>query len=123
MSNTLNTYEVGSSERRPWGTWRVIDSGVGFVVKRIEVDPGAKLSLQLHQGRDEHWVVVEGEAEVTRGADVLRRSTNDSVFITKGTAHRIANTGQGTLVFIEVQVGALLDEADIVRLEDVYGRS
>ena len=123
MSAATNTYETGSSDERPWGTWRVIDAGQGYVVKRIEVKPGAKLSLQLHHGRDEHWVVVGGQAEVTRGPERLRLSINQSVFITKETPHRIANVGADMLVFVEVQVGALLDEADIVRLEDVYGRS
>ena len=122
MGTAANTYRTGSSDQRPWGSWQVVDAGAGFVVKRIETDPGAKLSLQLHRGRDEHWVVVGAAAGVTRGTERLRVSANDSVSITRQTAHRIEKIGTDLLVFVEVQVGPLLDEADIVRLEDSYGR-
>ena len=116
-------YGVGESDERPWGAWRVIDAGDGFVVKRITVKPGARLSLQFHRGRDEHWIIVAGQARVTRGSEVLDLGVNQAVFIPNGTHHRIENTGTTDLVFVEVQLGALPDEADIVRVEDDYRRS
>jgi mannose-6-phosphate isomerase-like protein (cupin superfamily) len=117
------TYRRGDSDERPWGRWEVLDTGDGFAVKRITVNPGAILSLQLHHHREEHWVVVRGRARVTRGQDVLELARNGAVFIPVETAHRIENPGAEPLQFIEVQVGDRLDEGDIVRLEDRYGRS
>lgn len=117
------TYRRGDSDERPWGRWEVLDTGDGFAVKRITVNPGAILSLQLHHHREEHWVVVRGRARVTRGQDVLELGRNGAVFIPVETAHRIENPGPEPLEFIEVQVGDRLDEGDIVRLEDRYGRS
>lgn len=117
------TYRRGDSDRRPWGRWEVLETGEGFAVKRITVNPGASLSLQLHHHREEHWVVVGGRGRVTRGQDVLELARNASVFIPVGTAHRIENPGEEPLELIEVQVGERLDEGDIVRLEDRYGRS
>jgi mannose-6-phosphate isomerase-like protein (cupin superfamily) len=115
-------YTVGDADERPWGHWEVIAAGDGYVCKRITVDPGGKLSLQLHHHREEHWVVVQGEARVTRGDEVLALGPNSHVFIPVETAHRIENSGSTPVVFIEVQQGETLDEDDIVRLEDVYGR-
>lgn len=117
------TYCRGDSDNRPWGRWEVLEIGDGFAVKRITVHPGAMLSLQLHHHREEHWVVVRGRARVTRGTEVLDLGRNQSVFIPVETAHRIENPGQEPLEFIEVQVGDRLDENDIVRLEDRYGRA
>jgi mannose-6-phosphate isomerase-like protein (cupin superfamily) len=117
------TYRRGDSDERPWGRWEVLDTGDGFAVKRITVNPGAILSLQLHHHREEHWVVVRGHARVTRDRDVLELGRNGAVFIPVETAHRIENPGTEPLEFIEVQVGDRLDEGDIVRLEDRYGRS
>lgn len=118
-----NSYRRGESDNRPWGRWEVLDVGAGFAVKRITVNPGAILSLQLHHHREEHWIVVAGRARVTRGDETLELARNESVFIPVQTAHRIENPGDGPLEFIEVQVGDRLDENDIVRLEDRYGRS
>jgi mannose-6-phosphate isomerase-like protein (cupin superfamily) len=117
------TYRRGDSDERPWGRWEVLDTGDGYAVKRITVNPGAILSLQLHHHREEHWVVVRGRARVTRGDEVRELGRNQSVFIPLETAHRIENPGKGPLEFVEVQVGDRLDEGDIVRLEDRYGRS
>lgn len=118
------TYRRGDSDERPWGRWEVLDTGQGFAVKRITVKPGAILSLQLHHHRTEHWVVVRGRARVTRGNELLELGRNDTVFIPLETAHRIENIGaEEPLEFVEVQVGDRLDEGDIVRLEDRYGRS
>lgn len=118
----VNNYRRGDSDNRPWGRWEVLDTGEGFAVKRITVNPGAILSLQLHHHREEHWVIVKGWARVTLGRESRDLVCNQSVFIPVETAHRIENPGEGPLEFIEVQVGDKLDEDDIVRLEDRYGR-
>lgn len=122
QQNTVR-YGIGDADERPWGAWRVVDAGEGFAVKRITVRPGARLSLQFHRGRDEHWIVVAGRGRVTRGEERLDVQPNQAVFIPKEARHRIENTGDADLVFVEVQVGALLDEADIVRVEDDYQRA
>ena len=107
---------------RPWGTYETIDSGQGFNVKRISVNPGSALSLQKHRHRAEHWVVVEGTARVTRGDQVLLLEENQSIYVPKGTKHRLENPGSGPLEIIEVQTGSYLGEDDIVRFDDNYGR-
>jgi mannose-6-phosphate isomerase-like protein (cupin superfamily) len=117
------TYRRGDSDNRPWGRWEVLETGDGFAVKRISVNPGAILSLQLHHHREEHWVIVRGRARVTRGEESFELARNQGVFIPVETAHRIENPGAELLEFVEVQVGDKLDENDIVRLEDRYGRS
>ncbi|KVU59664.1 LPS biosynthesis protein [Burkholderia ubonensis] len=107
---------------RPWGHYDSIDSGERFQVKRIVVKPGETLSLQMHHHRAEHWVVVRGTAEVTRGEDTFLLSENQSTFIPLGTVHRLGNPGKTPLEIIEVQSGTYLGEDDIVRFEDSYGR-
>lgn len=116
-------YTVGDSDERPWGTWRVIDAGEDFAVKRIVVKPGCRLSLQWHEGRDEHWIVARGHARVTRDDEVLEVPTNGAMYIRARQVHRVENPGDVDLVLIEVQIGPRLDEADIVRVSDDYGRS
>lgn len=118
-----SAYSVGMRDTRPWGSWEVVAIGDGHVVKRISVDPGARLSLQRHRHRAEHWVMVAGEGEVTLDARTLRCRTGEHVHIPLGAVHRIANPGVGALVFIEVQTGTVLDESDIERLEDDFGRA
>ena len=108
--------------RRPWGFYDSIDHGERFQVKRIVVTPGARLSLQLHHHRAEHWVVVRGTALVTRGEEQFLLSENESTFIPLGTRHRLENPGKVPLEIIEVQSGAYLGEDDIVRFDDTYGR-
>lgn len=108
---------------RPWGSFESIDSGERFQVKRITVEVGAKLSLQRHHHRSEHWVVVKGTARVTRGEDCFLLSENQSTYIPIGVDHRLENVGKIPLEIIEVQSGAYLGEDDIFRLEDQYGRS
>ena len=108
--------------RRPWGSYRIIDAGDGFQVKHITVDPQGALSLQLHKHRAEHWVIVEGTARVTVGAEMTVLSANQSAYIPPETKHRLENVGDGPLRIIEVQSGGYLGEDDIVRFEDVYGR-
>ena len=107
---------------RPWGWYDTIDRGPFFKVKRIQVKPGASLSLQLHHHRSEHWVVVSGIAEVTCGDKIFRLTANQSSYISVGEKHRLANPGENSLEIIEVQVGSYLGEDDIVRLDDIYGR-
>lgn len=107
---------------RPWGKYQDLDSGPGFKVKRITVNSGKMLSLQKHQHRSEHWVVVSGRATVTRGDEVLMLVANESTYIPAGTVHRLANEEAGPLEIIEVQTGAVLLEEDIERLSDDYGR-
>lgn len=107
---------------RPWGWYDGIDQGERFKVKRIQVKPGASLSLQKHQHRAEHWIVVRGEAEITCGDKVIRLQENQSTYIPLGETHRLANPGNDPLEIIEVQSGAYLGEDDITRLEDSYGR-
>lgn len=122
--------EATASNRgfRPWGSYTCIDGGPGFLVKRIEVAPGGRLSLQSHVHRAEHWVVVDGVATVTLGERVedcrtLTLEPNQSTYIPQGWIHRLENLGHAPLALIEVQTGPVLSEDDIVRYDDVYGRS
>ena len=108
---------------RPWGWYDTIDLGDRFKVKRIQVNPGASLSLQIHAKRAEHWVVVKGTAEVTCGDQVITLKENESTFIPLGEKHRLSNPSTDILEIIEVQSGAYLGEDDIVRIEDSYGRN
>jgi mannose-1-phosphate guanylyltransferase/mannose-6-phosphate isomerase len=116
--------ELGAHRKvhRPWGWYDSIDAGPRFQVKRILVNPGASLSLQMHHHRAEHWVVVSGTAEVTCGTKVTLISENQSTYIPLGETHRLANPGKVPLEIIEVQSGSYLGEDDIVRFEDTYGR-
>jgi len=110
-------------DRRPWGTYTVLDEGAGFKVKRIQVLPGKRLSYQRHMHRAEHWFVVEGDARVTLdGADHLVPA-GQAIDIPARAAHRVENPGTAPLTFIEVQRGAYLGEDDIERLQDDYGRA
>lgn len=108
---------------RPWGNYDSIDNGVRFQVKRIVVNPGASLSIQMHYHRAEHWIVVTGTARVTRGDEVFILAENQSTYIPLGTTHRLENPGVVPLEIIEVQSGAYLGEDDIVRFQDNYGRN
>lgn len=108
---------------RPWGAYDSIDHGERFQVKRITVKPGGTLSLQMHHHRAEHWIVVSGTAEVTRGDEVLLLAENQSTYIPLGVTHRLRNPGKLPLELIEVQSGSYLGEDDIVRFEDTYGRA
>ncbi|MFM0662232.1 mannose-1-phosphate guanylyltransferase/mannose-6-phosphate isomerase [Paraburkholderia sediminicola] len=117
------TYKVHRTVHRPWGTYSVLEEGPRFKIKRIEVKPGASLSLQMHHHRNEHWVVVSGMAKVVNGEQELFVSTNESTYIPAGHKHRLENPGVVELVMIEVQSGEYLGEDDIVRFEDIYGRT
>ena len=107
---------------RPWGWYQRLDLGSRFQVKRIMVKPGARLSLQKHFHRAEHWVVVRGVAEATVNDQVTLLHETESVYVPIGAVHRLANPGRITLELIEVQVGTYTGEDDILRIEDVYGR-
>jgi mannose-6-phosphate isomerase len=111
------------TDERPWGSYVVLDEAVDHKVKRIVVLPHKRLSLQVHRLRSEHWFVVEGAGLVTISDATARVGAGDSVDIPVGTAHRVENTGDVDLVFIEVQHGESFGEDDIVRLEDDFGRA
>lgn len=115
-------FKLHRTVHRPWGTYTVLEEGPGFKIKRIEVKPGARLSLQSHRHRSEHWVVVIGSAKVTNGEREFTVQTNESTFIPAGNKHRLENATSEPLVMIEVQSGAYVGEDDIQRFDDVYGR-
>lgn len=117
-----NSHQYFPTVHRPWGAYTTLQEGNGFKLKRIEVKPGAALSLQSHEHRSEHWVVVSGTAQVTNGDQVFRLEHNQSTYIPAGNKHRLENPTEEVLVLIEVQCGHYLGEDDIVRYEDVYGR-
>lgn len=116
------THKFHTTVHRPWGTFTILGEGKQFKIKRIEVKPGASLSLQMHYHRSEHWIVVNGMAKVTNGEKEFFVRKNESTYIPAGCQHRLENPGILNLVMIEVQSGDYLGEDDIVRFEDVYGR-
>lgn len=121
-SDSRKEYQHHHKEYRPWGNYEVICEGVGYKTKRITVNPGAKLSVQMHYHRAEHWVVVSGEAQVTNGERQFTLLENESSYIPIGVIHSLANFSDVALEIIEVQTGSYLGEDDIVRFEDIYGR-
>lgn len=116
-------WELHREVYRPWGKYDSVDCGTRYQVKRITVNPGAKLSVQMHHHRSEHWVVVSGVARVTNGSETFLLSENESTYIPVGAVHALENPGKTPLEIIEVQSGSYLGEDDIVRLEDRYGRN
>ncbi|MGQ3889247.1 mannose-1-phosphate guanylyltransferase/mannose-6-phosphate isomerase [Legionella sp. CNM-1927-20] len=116
-------YKLHQTVHRPWGTYTILDEGKNFKIKRLEVNPGAKLSLQMHHHRSEHWIVVSGMAHVINGDKELLVRMNESTYIPAGSIHRLENPGVLNLVIIEVQSGEYLEEDDIIRFEDNYGRT
>ena len=112
-----------STVQRPWGSFTSLQKGEGFQSKHLMLKPGASISLQRHRHRSEHWVVVRGRAEVTRGEEVFALAAGESTFIPQGSLHRLRNPGEGPLHVIEVQCGSYLEEDDIERIEDDYGRN
>jgi mannose-1-phosphate guanylyltransferase/mannose-6-phosphate isomerase len=107
---------------RPWGSYTVLEEGPRYKIKRIVINREAKLSLQMHHHRSEHWVVIKGTAKVTVGTETTFVHENESIYIPKSTLHRLENPGKVPLEIIEVQNGEYVEEDDIVRLDDVYGR-
>ena len=113
---------MNSLVKKPWGSYLVLEQGKNYLVKNISVNAGGKLSLQSHQYRSEHWVIVEGIATVTINETIKKVELYDSVFIPKQTKHRLENNEKENLVVIEVQYGNVLREDDIIRYEDIYNR-
>ena len=120
--HSIVRYDRGEAGERPWGRWLVLETGDGFCVKRIEVEPGQRLSLQYHHHRSEDWIIVGGSGLVECNAEMTSVRSGDRIRIPLLAHHRIRNTGDALLIFIEVQHGSMLDENDIVRVEDDYGR-
>jgi len=118
-----NTDTSPKFDQRPWGTFTVLDEGEDHKVKRIEVLPGKRLSYQKHAKRAEHWVVIKGVANVTLNDEEISVPSGEAIDIPIGAAHRVENTGDELLIFIEVQRGSYLGEDDIVRLQDDFGRN
>jgi len=116
-------YKMHRTVTRPWGSYTILEEGPGFKIKRIEVKPGGSLSLQLHHRRSEHWVVVRGTARVTAGERVFDLPQGESTFIPIDTRHRLENRTSATLALIEVACGDYIEEDDIVRFDDIYGRA
>ena len=115
--------KVAETELRPWGSFTVLEEGKGYKIKRIEVKPGHRLSLQMHHHRSEHWIVVSGTAKVTCGDKETLLCTNQSTYVPPCTSHRLENSGVIPLILIEVQNGEYLGEDDIVRYQDDYART
>lgn len=119
---TATRYTTGDSDTRPWGRWKVLEAGPNFTLKTIEVNAGQRLSLQYHLHRSEHWVVVKGRGRATIGSELIPVHPGRHLYIPSEMQHRIENTGDHVMVFVEVQFGDRLDENDIVRVEDDYDR-
>lgn len=115
------TREIAATELRPWGSFTILEEGRGYKIKRVEVKPGHRLSLQMHNHRSEHWIVVSGRAKVVCGDEELFLSSNQSTYVPPSTVHRLENPGAVPLVLIEVQNGEYLEEDDIIRFADDYG--
>ena len=119
----LNQPGIAATEIRPWGSFTTLEEGTGYKIKRIEVNPGHRLSLQMHHHRSEHWIVVSGTAKVVCGEEEKVLSSNQSTYVPQCTPHRLENPGVIKLVLIEVQNGQYLGEDDIVRFQDDYARA
>jgi len=113
---------MNSIIKKPWGSFEILKSGKKFLLKKIYVKPGGVLSLQNHEHRSEHWIVVEGKAEITINDKITDLKENENIFIPKGAVHRMANKTDIDLVIIEIWYGDKLDENDIKRYEDIYNR-
>jgi mannose-6-phosphate isomerase len=114
---------MGATEVRPWGSFTILEDGKGYKIKRIEVKPGHRLSLQMHHHRSEHWIVVSGTARVVCGESEHILGSNQSTYVPQCTPHRLENPGVIPLILIEVQNGEYLGEDDIIRFQDDYART
>lgn len=123
VDEPVSYYLAGMREARPWGNWEVLGTGARYVLKRITVLPGQRLSLQYHNHRSEYWTILQGLARVEIDGAARLAESGSNVCVPLGAKHRIHNVGQEELVFLEVQMGHILDENDIIRLSDDYGRS
>jgi mannose-6-phosphate isomerase len=118
-----NGKDIAETGLRPWGSYTVLEEGRGYKIKRIEVKPGHRLSLQMHHHRSEHWIVVSGTAKVICGDQEILLGTNQSTYVPACTRHRLENVGVIPLTLIEVQNGEYLGEDDIIRFQDDYSRA
>jgi len=123
LANSAVQGTVASTELRPWGSFTILEEGRGYKIKRIEVKPSHRLSLQMHHHRSEHWIVVSGTARVVCGEEELTLHANQSTYVPQCTRHRLENPGVIPLVLIEVQNGEYLGEDDIIRFQDDYSRA
>jgi len=123
LAAAIANRSVAATELRPWGSFTVLEEGRGYKIKRIEVKPGHRLSLQMHHHRSEHWIVVSGTARVTCGDQEVLLGNNQSTYVPQCTPHRLENPGVIPLVLIEVQNGEYLGEDDIIRYQDDYART
>jgi mannose-6-phosphate isomerase len=123
LPSSITSKGIAATELRPWGAFTVLEEGRGYKIKRIEVKPGHRLSLQMHHHRSEHWIVVSGTARVTCGEQEVLLSNNESTYVPQCTSHRLENPGVIPLVLIEVQNGEYLGEDDIIRYQDDYART
>lgn len=121
LSHSISTNNQ-ETETRPWGSFTTLEEGLGYKIKRIEVNPGHRLSLQMHHHRSEHWIVVSGTAKVVCGDEVKILAANQSTYVPQCTPHRLENPGVIKLILIEVQNGEYLGEDDIIRFQDDYAR-
>jgi len=121
-ADTLSENDHSRFDRRPWGSYTVLEEGLNSKVKRIEVLPGKRLSYQKHSKRSEHWFLIQGTGRITLNDEDLTLGAGRSIDVPVGAAHRIENIGDDVLAFIEVQLGPYLGEDDIVRLQDDFGR-
>jgi mannose-6-phosphate isomerase len=119
----VNPKGVAATELRPWGSFTILEEGRGYKIKRIEVKPSHRLSLQMHHHRSEHWIVVSGTARVVCGDQEILLGHNESTYVPPCTRHRLENPGMIPLVLIEVQNGEYLGEDDIIRFQDDYART
>ena len=117
------THRALLTEERPWGRWTILEEGPGYKIKRIEVEPGPRLRLQMHHHRSEHWIVLSVTAKVLKDGDVIYVHPHESTFVPAAARHRIENPGLLPLVIIEIANGEYLGEDDIVRFEDDYQRA
>ncbi len=122
VKDLSKTAAANRTEIRPWGSFTIIERGENYQVKRLVVNPGQRFSLQYHHRRNEHWIVVAGQARATLNDEVRMLGPNETAYLPIGTIHRLENPGTQPLVIIEVQYGDYLGEDDIVRLADDYGR-
>lgn len=122
MEMIPNSYTTGQTDRRPWGTWKVLDVMPHVVVKKLVIDPGRRISLQRHRFRSERWIVVDGVACVQKDGEVIHLNPGEGVFLPQGCMHRLANDSSEPATIIEIQFGELLSEDDIERFNDDYGR-
>ena len=114
---------MNSIVQKPWGSYTILEQNGNYLVKNILVKPGGKLSLQSHDHRSEHWIIVKGSAKVTIDETIKTLKMNESIYIPKKSKHRLENEGKENLIVIEIQFGKILEENDIIRYDDIYNRN